>query len=132
MNSLQSIFLLSFLTLFYLQNCTKDEKDEKNEKGNIVFWRYTDIINCGPVEVDVFVDDKFAGIITNDYLPHDSIPICNANNCLTIDQKIGIHEFRAECYCGINKTKIRYWIGKIEVKKDSCSRIFLDIQKAIK
>ncbi len=120
-------YLLCFLiaiNTFY--GC--DEVDNENT-GEIVFWKFTDLLDCGPVEVNVIIDDKSVGTIYYDFQPYDSIPDCGSENCLTVTKAIGTYNYLAECYCGTHKTKIGYWSDTFEVKQDSCTKIYLDFRE---
>jgi hypothetical protein len=122
------VYFLLFTIVNSLQSC---EKNSETKTGEIVFWKFTDILNCGPIEVDVIINSKSVGTIHEDFRPYDSIPFCGAEKCVTINYPIGSYSYKAECYCGISKTLMGYWVGTLEVKQDSCTKVFFDIERMI-
>lgn len=109
-----------------LQSC---DKDPETKTGEIIFWKFTDILNCGQIEVKVYLNSNIVGSLDNDFQPYDSIPNCNDKNCLTLNKPIGEYNYKGECYCGTYKNLIGFWNGTLEVKQNSCTKIFFDYKE---
>ena len=46
-------FILSFFIITNLFiSC---DKENQSQNGEIVFWKFTDLIDCGPIEVKVYL-----------------------------------------------------------------------------
>jgi len=112
-----------------LQSC---DKESETQTGDIVFWKFTDMLNCGPIEVKVYLNSNTIGTINMDFQPYYSVPNCGDENCLTVSKHIGSYNYKAECYCGTNKNLTGYWSCTLEVKKDSCTKIFFDYSEITK
>lgn len=123
------IILSLFFIMSTLQSC---DKEPETQTGEIVFWKFTDMLNCGPIEVKVNLNSNTIGTLNIDFQPYDSIPYCGAENCLTVNKPIGEYNYKAECYCGTNKKLIGYWTGTLNVKQDSCTKIFFDYNEITK
>ena len=125
-----SYLILSFFIITNLFiSC---DKENEPQTGDIVFWKFTDLIDCGPIEVKITLNSKSIGTLNLDFQPYDSIPNCGAENCLTVNKPIGEYNYKAECYCGKNKNLIGYWTGTLNVKQDSCTKIFFDYNEITK
>ncbi len=125
------IILSLFFIMSTLQSC---DKEPETQTGEIVFWKFTNTstINCMSIDVIVYLNSNTIGTLNQDFNFYDSIPDCGAENCLTINKPIGIYNYKAECYCMSDNSKIGYWSGTLEVKEDSCTKIFFDIKEMMK
>jgi hypothetical protein len=104
------VFLLMILGLFF-SSCSKDDDttpdDEKD--GKITFYMTNG--DCGPIEIEL--NDENVGPLTTVYIG-TSEPTCGANNTLTIDVDVGIHDYYAADTCN------NIWSGSIIINKGDC------------
>ena len=83
-------------------------------------------LNCGPFDVDIYIDNILVGTLEEPFLPLSETPDCNANSSntiLTIDKPEGEYEFTARLTC----SETLKYIGDFKVKKDSCSLVYIDL-----
>ena len=53
--------------------------DKEDASGTVLFYTNAQfLLNCGPFEVEVFINDSYAGTIELPLLPIDSIPNCTS------------------------------------------------------
>ena len=109
------------LILFYsiLLSC---EKNESEPNGKIVFYTNAQaMLNCGPFDVNVYIDDKKVGLlgnpVFNEFQPHCS----KSQFTIVINRPPGHYTCKATA-CGSLE-----WNKEIEVLEDTCLNVFLDI-----
>lgn len=98
--------------------------ENNSKKGSIIFYTNAQaLLNCGPFNVDVFIDSNIVGSLKNAYV--DNIkPNCIASDfTIKNEMAIGNYKYYAVPNCG----NYNNWSGEFNVFDDSCSYIFLDI-----
>jgi hypothetical protein len=113
--------------IFY--SCDKNETDSEKEYGNVLFYTNAQfLLNCGEFDVDVYIDDLKKGVISKPFLPLDSIPSCettDTNTTLKLNMEVGNYNYSADFYCSNNNQ----WTGNFDIKKDSCTIIYLNLSQ---
>ena len=73
--------LLSILILVgFLISC-----DKENNTGKVTFYTNAQaVLNCGPFDVEIYIDNSLEGIIKEPYLPLNETPECNSSNSETL------------------------------------------------
>ncbi len=116
--------IISILTITTLISC---EKDKETETGKVTFYTNAQLaLNCGPFDVDIYIDNTLVGKLEEPFLPISETPDCNANSSktiLTINKPEGEYEFTARLTC----SETLKYMGDFKVKKDSCSLVFIDL-----
>ena len=113
-------------------SCSKTESEDNslikslNKKSKIVFFTNAQaILNCGPFDVNVYLDSTLVGSISEPYMV-DSFPDCSQkSNTLLIEKDSGTYHYSATANCN----NYADWTGTISIKPDTCYKIFLDIEK---
>ena len=117
-------FIITFLiTILTFYSCDMNDNDS-SKTGNVVFYTNAQaMLNCGPFNVDVYIENDSIGSISEPYVD-DSYPDC-INSTMTVksENKVGIYKYTARIDCG----QYGEWKGELEILPDSCSYIFLDI-----
>jgi hypothetical protein len=119
------IGILLLTILFSLVSCEK----ENDFDGELTFYTNAQaLLNCGPFDIYVYVDSEQVGILSQALalLETDPQPNCGDPLCLTIKKKEGEYSFSAEGECGYENL---FWEGDFQIMKDSCTRIFLDLNE---
>ncbi len=106
-----------------------DIKSSTNYKeiGRVVFYTNAQsVLDCDPWDyIDIFVDNDSIGAIKESY-EKDVPPECrNSNTTVSIKSKAGVYDYTARLACGPYE-----WNGKLEIYPDSCTHIYLDIDKS--
>jgi hypothetical protein len=117
------ILFLLLITALSLVNCDDNTNNSKDE-GRIVFYTVVQAkLNCGPFNVDIFIENDSIGSISEPYLD-DTPPECK-NSALTVmlEKQTGVYKYTAKMDCG----QYGQWTGEFEILPDSCSKVFLDI-----
>jgi hypothetical protein len=117
---LLQIFLLTLLT------CCEENNDYGT--GKVLFCTNSMLINC-PFSINIYLNNDYCETLTaaSTYYHRgcscdDSFPIG-----LTIEKEIGPYNyFVIETNCQGSNRK-NSWTGEVEIKKDKCTVIFLDI-----
>ena len=115
--------LLSILILVgFLISC-----DKENNTGKVTFYTNAQaILNCGPFDVEIYIDNSLEGIIKEPYLPLNETPECNSSNSetlLVIEKPEGDYEFTARLTC----SETLKYIGDFKVKNDSCTLVYINL-----
>lgn len=120
---MRKIIIFLFVIIFFACSCDKND-DSPTETGNVIFYTNAQaLLNCGPFDVDVKINDESFGSISEAYI-EDFHPNCtNTNSTLLIDKAKGSYKYTATIDCG----QYGYWNGEFETIKDSCTYVFLDI-----
>ena len=115
--------LLVIIIVIFLMSCDKD----KDETGKVTFYTNAQaVVNCGPFDVEVYINNSLTGIIKEPFFPLNSTPECNSHNSdtmLVTEILEGSYEFTARITC----SETSNYIGNFKVKKDSCSLVFIDL-----
>lgn len=116
-----------FLLLFSLMGAGC-EKDATLKNGKIVFYTNAQaLLNCGPFNVDIFINDDLVGSISESYV-EETYPECvNSNATLLVEKKTGKYNYTAKMNCG----QYGSWVHEVEVYSDSCVYVFLDMDDCI-
>lgn len=106
--------------------CEKDSTTLKT--GKVIFYTNAQaMLNCGPFNVTISVDDNEAGSISDPYV-NDRLPDCiNTSSTIVLEKTKGKHGYTARMACG----QYGYWTGEFEILNDNCVYIFLDIKDCI-
>lgn len=115
--------LLSILILVgFLISC-----DKENNTGKVTFYTNAQaVLNCGPFDVEIYIDNSLEGIIKEPYLPLNETPECNSSNSetlLVIEKPEGDYEFTARLTC----SETLKYIGDFKVKNDSCTLVYINL-----
>ncbi len=92
--------IISILTIATLISC---EKDKETDTGKVTFYTNAQFaLNCGPFDVEIYIDNSLVGKLEEPFLPISETPDCNANSSktiLTIDKPEDEYEFTARLTC---------------------------------
>jgi len=108
---------------FFCSGCDKDESIFN--RGSVVF--YSDahaLLNCGPFDMDIFIDDNKIGSLSDSYDGKDDPQCKNSSSTVKHKLKIGIYEYRATIDC----SESGEWNGTFTIGADSCTHVFIDAQ----
>ncbi len=119
------IFLIPVILIF-VTACKKNTPDDKNT-GKVTFYTNAQLVlNCGPFDVEVYIDSSLAGTLESSFLPTNEAPACNASpgkTILSVNKPEGEYEFTARLTC----SETLKYLGNFKIKKDSCSLVFIDL-----
>jgi hypothetical protein len=104
-----TLFFIVFILINFFGGCNKF-----NDNGKVVFFKKGAWLNCGPENIIITVNNDCVGIL---YTVSDSI---------VIEKPVGAYNYRAELVCS-KHNKIGYWENSFEIKKDSCTKIELNL-----
>ncbi len=118
----------SLLNYSYYVLITCCENENSYDTGKVLFCTNSMLINC-PFSIDIYFNNDYCGTLTaaSTYYQtgcscNDSFPIG-----LIIEKKIGLYNYFAiETDCKGSNRK-NSWTGEVEIKKDNCDIVFLDI-----
>jgi hypothetical protein len=117
--------LLVVLVLAAFASCKKDK--ECNDQVKVMLYTNAQmIVNCGPFNVDVYVDDKLVGTLENPYSDKEvSIP-CDVKDengrILAVEIEQGKHKYKAVGDCGTNMV----CSDEFNVANNDCQSVFID------
>jgi len=126
---MRKLFLLFGITAYLITSCSDNEtyfqKEQEKLKSNLVFYTNAQaILNCGPFEVDVFIDNVPVGSISYPYI-NEELPDCfQSDNTLLIEKDTGTYNYFAKATCN----NYIQWSGIIHANPDSCSKVFFDME----
>ena len=119
-------FLIPILLISALISCEKSKND--SEKGQLLFYTNSALINC-PFKIELSLNGDKIGFI-------DASTIYSDTNCncedpdgigLLLNLEKGTYNYSAnEVECAATNG-INSWTGTVNVTKDSCTVVFLDI-----
>jgi len=123
-----TLLKLSFIFLLLGLMGAGCKKDVISGNGKIVFYTNAQaLLNCGPFNVNIFIDDGLVGSISKPYI-EEAYPDCvNSTATLLVDKNSGKYSYTAEMNCG----QYGAWVGEVEIYPDSCIYVFLDIDDCI-
>ena len=117
----------ALLILAAFASCKKD-KETSSDSTKVFFYTNAQmILNCGPFNVDVYVDDKLCGTLENAYSDKRVSLPCDVKDTngaiLAVDVEQGKeHTWKAVANCGIEMT----CRGGFCISEDGCQTIFID------
>jgi len=117
------ILFLLLTTSFAVVSCD-DNTDNSEGEGRIVF--YTDAqakLNCGPFDVEIFIENDFVGSISEPYLNDTSPEGKDSTLTVIVEKQAGVYEYTAKMDCG----NYGQWTGEFEISPNLCSMVFLGI-----
>lgn len=116
--------LLAALILAAFASCKKD--DNKDQTKVLFYTNAQLIVNCGPFNVDVYVDDKLCGTLENAYSDKRVSLSCDVEDTngaiLAVEVEKGNHKFKAVGGCSDDMI----CLGEFNVTDDDCQTVFLD------
>ena len=119
------IYAFPFI-LILIFGCEKNDTDDKNT-GQVTFYTNAQFaLNCGPFDVEIYIDSSLVGILEEPFLPISETPECNSSSSktiLTIKKPEGEYDFTARLTC----SETAKYLGDFKVKKDSCSLVHIDL-----
>ncbi len=99
-------------------------KESDSNKGNVIFYTNAQaLLNCGPFNVDVYIDSNLVGSITNAYVDEIKPDCIESDFTIKAEMAVGDYKYYAVPNCG----NFNNWSGEFNVFHDSCNYIFLDI-----
>ncbi len=125
MKTVTKILFLCGVIILMAFSCDKKD-DNSNNEGKIVFYTNAQaILNCGPFNVDIYIDNDSVGSISEPYI-EDTHPDCiNSTLTVMLEKKTGKYNYTAKLDCG----QYGEWSGEFEIIPDSCTFIYLDINQ---
>lgn len=116
--------ILTFLMFIALIGC---DEESKISSGKVIFYTNAQLaLDCGPFDVDIYIDNSLVGTLEEPFLPSSDTPDCNVSSSksiLTIKKPEGGYEFTAKLTC----SETLKYLGDFSVKKDSCSFVYIDL-----
>ena len=95
--------------------------------GKVTFYTNAQVIlNCGPFDVEIYIDNSLEGMIEEPFLPLGEAPACDNHTretLLVLEKPEGNYEFTARLTC----SETLKYLGEFNVKRDSCSLIYIDL-----
>jgi len=116
---MKTAFILSLILFCAILGC---EKSDNEPTGKIVFYTNAQaMLNCGPFDVDVYLEGKKVGSISN--------PVFNEfePNCSKSEFTIVVNRAPGSYTCKAMACSSLEWVHEIEVTEDTCLHVFLDI-----
>nr|WP_319509620.1 hypothetical protein [uncultured Draconibacterium sp.] len=119
-----TIFFLLLIICSFLLSC---EKDSDKNTGNVLFYTNAQaMLDCGPFDVEIYIDGALEGIIEKPVTQASENVDCSFGNSefvLVIEKPEGDYEFTAKLTCSENAE----YLGEFSAKKDSCSVVYIDL-----
>ena len=117
--------ILSILIIFltFTIGCEKND-----EKGEILFCTNSDIANC-VFSIEISIDNNIVGTLTaaSEYSSINCSCPESAFIGLLIEIETGSHTYYAKELNCVATNRINNWSGSMNVRKNSCETILLDI-----
>jgi hypothetical protein len=101
--------------------------EDSSDKGKVSFATNTGIVNC-PIDALLYVDYVNFGVIPD---VGDSTIECSSSANLNLQLPVGIHKFSVIVVSSDGSCKADT-SGTINVLKDQCTPVFVDIRKLLK
>ncbi len=134
---MKKLILITSITAFLIYNCgNRDdiipEDTENTGNGYVLFYTNAQaLLNNSAFDVNVYISDSLNGKLPEAFLPQQSVPSCDITDTLSvlkIQKPVGEYSYTADFYY----TKNMYcdplgWSGNFEIKKDSCSVVYLSL-----
>ncbi len=97
------IFILLLIICLLLFSC---EKDTDKNTGNVLFYTNAQaMVNCGPFDVEIYIDGALEGVIEKPVTQASENIDCSSGNSefvLVIEKPEGDYEFTAKLTCSDN------------------------------
>jgi hypothetical protein len=119
-------FLILLILFASLISCEKSKDD--SEKGQLLFYTNSYLINC-PFNIELSINGDKIGFInaSTNYSNNN----CNCDDSigigLLLNLKVGSVNYSANEVECVAINKINSWTGAVNITKDSCTVVFLDI-----
>lgn len=121
MRRIIKILILFGLMLFTLQGC----KEEVAEKGSVLFYTNAQaMLNCGPFDVNVYVEDELVGILSEPYVKSSEPECIQTFYSVFVNNNVGTYRYKATFDCG----NYGEWTGEVIITSGSCIKVFLDVE----
>jgi hypothetical protein len=116
---MKAIIILTLILSISILSC---EKNDDGPSGKIVFYTNAQaMLNCGPFDVDIYLDDKKVGSISNPVF-NEFEPNCTKSQfTIVVNRTPGIYTCKATACNSLE------WLNEIDVSEDTCLHVFLDI-----
>ena len=103
-----------------------EKKEEILKTGNVIFYTNAQaIVNCGPFNVEIYLDNHLAGMISTPFT-EDTQPDCiNSTATTMLEKKEGQYNYTAKMNCG----QYGEWSGEFEITPGICTFVYLDINQ---
>lgn len=119
-----SAFVL--LLVFVGVGCEKEKNISK--KGKVIFYTNAQaMLNCGPFDVTVYIDNRVASTISSPYTDNVLPDPTESTSTLILEEDTGKHRYTAKMDCAQYGT----WTGDFEIHDNSIKYVFLDIKDCI-
>lgn len=123
MKTLIKTLLLGSFILFTTASC---EEENKNDTGKVIFYTNAQaILNCGPFDVSVFINNDSIGAISDPYIEQSQPDCLQSSSTLLLDKKVDTYTYSAKLDCN----NYGEWNGTFEVISGNCILIYLDINE---
>lgn len=114
--------LLGFILLMTI-SCAKESSDNL---GKVVFFSNAQaMLNCGKFNVDIYIGDSFVGSLSDPYVDSKQPECSSSSGTLVLEKEPGKYSCSAIIDCG----QYGWWDEEIEIKADSCIKIFFDFNE---
>jgi len=123
MKILQTKTGIIFLLMFILSIGCKEEQT-KSLGEIVVYTNAQSMLNCGPFEVKIYVDEEYIGSLFRPYTDLNQPDCISTDETLVYELPQGSYLLKAIFDCG----RIGYLEKNIEVFSDTCTPIFIDIR----
>jgi len=118
MKATKLILSVFILTLFSCDN------NNLSGAGKVVFYTNAQaMLNCGNFNVDVYVDNRSVGSISEPYVEDNKPASVTTASTLMLEKKTGNYSYTAKLNCG----QYGEWHGTVDILPDSTICVFLDI-----
>ncbi|WP_080903385.1 hypothetical protein [Parabacteroides sp. Marseille-P3160] len=116
-----------FILLLILTGIGCEEKETGLTSGKVIFYTNAQaMVNCGPFNVTVYVDNNDVGFISNPYVADNLPDAINTTSTIVLEKTKGKYSYTAKMDCGQSGT----WTGEFEIRNNNVY-IFLDIKDCI-
>jgi hypothetical protein len=118
-------FLIPLLIFVLLMSC-EDSKDD-SEKGQLLFYTNSALINC-PFKIELSLNGNKIGSVDASSIFSDTNCNCEDSGIgLLLNLKEGTFNYSANEIVCTATNRINSWTGTVNVTKDSCTVVFLNI-----
>lgn len=117
------LLTLTFLLVMAFCSCDKSE-NISTDTGKIIFYTNAQaMLNCGPFNVDVFINNDSIGTLSEPYIERIQPTCMKTASTLMIEKKAGKYNYSAKMNCG----QYGSLSGECEIIPNTCNFVFLDI-----
>lgn len=122
----KTAFIIPILLVALLISC-EDSADD-TDKGQLLFYTNSALINC-PFEIEISLNGDKIGVINASTTFSDTNCDCEDSSGigLLLDLKKGTYNYSADETECIATNKINSWTGTVNITRDTCKVVFLDI-----